>query len=365
VPLTTMAATTVETAHEDMIVRSSPRHAHCTHTVLPSCPACAPRAFFSPPPRPRGSSATRSAHSHGFAAQHDSQFDYYGSKLATASSDRTVRVFSVTAGQQPQPLATLHGHEGPVWQVAWAHPKWGTVLASCSYDRKVIIWQSKPGAPTAWDQVFKHADHMGSVNSIAWCPHEYGLELACASSDGKVSVLTHRPDDQWDVKMLDTQQVGVNAVSWESASGPDVSANSKRLVTAGCDNTVKIWKVDASSEWVEEAKLGREVGGHEDWVRDVAWAPSLGLPGSTIASCSQDKKVVIWKETEPGKWVGADLAEKFAAPVWRVSWSLTGNILAVSCGDNSVTLWKESVAGGTYEKLSDVAAAAVQQAASS
>ena len=71
--------------------------------------------------------------------QHDSQFDYYGSKLATASSDRTVRVFSVTAGQQPQPLATLHGHEGPVWQVAWAHPKWGTVLASCSYDRKVIV----------------------------------------------------------------------------------------------------------------------------------------------------------------------------------------------------------------------------------
>ena len=58
------------------------------------------------------------------------------------------------------------------------------------------------------------------------------------------------------------------------------------------------------------------------------------------------------------------MAEKFAAPVWRVSWSLTGNILAVSCGDNSVTLWKESVAGGTYEKLSDVAAAEVQAAAS-
>ena len=36
----------------------------------------------------------------------------------------------------------LHfSHEGPVWQVAWAHPKFGSILASCSYDGTVIIWQ--------------------------------------------------------------------------------------------------------------------------------------------------------------------------------------------------------------------------------
>ena len=28
-------------------------------------------------------------------------------------------------------------HEGPVWQLSWAHPKFGNILASCSYDRKV------------------------------------------------------------------------------------------------------------------------------------------------------------------------------------------------------------------------------------
>lgn len=32
-------------------------------------------------------------------------------------------------------------HEGPVWQVAWAHPSFGPILASCSYDGKVIIWK--------------------------------------------------------------------------------------------------------------------------------------------------------------------------------------------------------------------------------
>lgn len=260
-----------------------------------------------------------------------------------------------------QPLATLRAHEGPVWQVAWAHPKWGTLLASCSYDRKVIIWQGQ--SPTAWQPVHTHAEHMGSVNSISWCPHEHGLELACASSDGKVSILTHRADDGWDVKWLDTKQVGVNAVSWESTTGDGDGA--RRFASAGCDNTIRVWKLNAASgEWEPEGeKLGEAAGsGHSDWVRDVAWAPALGGGTvATIASCSQDQRVIIWKETAPGAgWTPTPL-EKFGGPVWRVSWSLTGNILAVSCGDNSVTLWKESVGGqGAFEKLSDVEAAAVQ-----
>jgi WD40 repeat protein len=32
-------------------------------------------------------------------------------------------------------------HEGPVWMVAWAHPSFGSMLASCSHDHKVIIWK--------------------------------------------------------------------------------------------------------------------------------------------------------------------------------------------------------------------------------
>jgi WD40 repeat protein len=36
---------------------------------------------------------------------------------------------------------TLTGHEGPVWQVSWAHPKFGALLASCSFDHTVMIWK--------------------------------------------------------------------------------------------------------------------------------------------------------------------------------------------------------------------------------
>jgi len=40
---------------------------------------------------------------------------------------------------------------------------------------------------------------------------------------------------------------------------------------------------EENDQWVEEQKLE----GHCDWVRDVAWAPSVGLPRTVIASCSQ------------------------------------------------------------------------------
>ena len=103
-------------------------------------------------------------------------------------------------------------------------------------------------------------------------------------------------------------QLGCNAVSWAPSVNPgslvdvrliiiiiiiinfflfqgnsrSVPSTCKRLVTGGGDNSVKVWREEGDS-WIMEDKLE----GHTDWVRDVAWAPSIGLPISRIASCSQ------------------------------------------------------------------------------
>jgi len=124
---------------------------------------------------------------------HDSQFDYYSKRLATCSSDRTVKIFDVT-GDIYHNSATLLGHEGPVWQVSWAHPKFGVILASCSYDGSVLVHKEAP--QNVWTKVYESKMHDLSVNSVAWAPHELGLVLACASSDGKVSIVEYK-DDQW------------------------------------------------------------------------------------------------------------------------------------------------------------------------
>lgn len=83
--------------------------------------------------------------------------------------------------------------------------------------------------------------------------------------------------------------------------------------------------------------------GHQDWVRDVAWAPSI-LPKSYIATASQDKTVIIWSSsTAQGPW--KKIVLQMDTVLWRVSWSLSGNVLAISGGDNKVTLWKETLKG--------------------
>lgn len=150
--------------------------------------------------------------------------------------------------------------------------------------------------------------------------------------------------------MFPAHSIGVNSVSWAPPSvfgslvqtGGQQTQETRRFVSGGSDNLVKIWKFDAElNTYTSETVLE----GHTDWVRDVAWSPSV-LSKSYIASASQDKTVIIWTQEGNGPWKKTLLrSEKFLDVVWRVSWSLSGNVLAVSGGDNKVTLWKENLKG--------------------
>jgi len=278
---------------------------------------------------------------------HDAQPDYYGKRVATCSSDRTIKIFEGSNESNYTQVAELKGHEGPVWQVCWGHPKFGVILASCGYDRKVIVW--KEAAKNIWEKIHVYEGHELSVNSLAFAPHEFGLALACASSDGHVSVLSYSPAEaKWDAQRFQAHQIGVNSISWAPAVAPGALLRSgsiaqppvRRFVTGGCDNLVKIWRHSPQdNQWRCEDKLKA----HQDWVRDVAWSPNMGSTASVIASCSQDKTVIIWTQEDSSKGWEPRPLHTFSEVVWRVSWSLTGNILAVSSADNKVTLWKESL----------------------
>lgn len=275
---------------------------------------------------------------------HDAVLDYYGKRLATCSSDKTIKIFEVE-NDEHKLLTTLSGiHEGPVWQVSWAHPKFGVILASASYDGKVCIWKEE-SHQGKWNVIDQHTYHSASVNSVAWAPHEYGAQLLITSSDGKVSVLEFKEDATTSFIAIErAHAIGVNSGSWAPPYKNEATGQvERRFVTGGSDNLVKIWKFNQESNNYE---LEHTLEGHSDWVRDVSWSPS-SLVRSYIASASQDKTVIIWSQDKPGsKWTKKFLTEeKFPDVVWRANWSLSGNILAVSGGDNKVTLWRENLDG--------------------
>lgn len=294
---------------------------------------------------------------------HDAQANYYGTKLATCSSDHTIKIYQLN-GNQSKLLTELHGHLGAVWQLDWSHPEYENLLASCSYDKKVIIWKEEDNGH--WKSIKEFKEHDASVSSIQWAPREFGLMLACASSDGSISIIKRTAHDDWEARKIpNAHSRGVNSISWAppissvsifrptSTSAPGSGDSTaplrrptlvKRFVSGGCDNLCKIWKYDDDrDEWVAE----RDLENHTDWVRDVAWAPSIGLPKTYIASCSQDKKVIIWTNNDGpdgSEWESRVLND-FNDIVWHVSWSIMGNILAISSGENQVSLWKEDISG--------------------
>ncbi|KAH3902658.1 probable Protein transport protein SEC13 [Saccharomycodes ludwigii] len=269
---------------------------------------------------------------------HDAVLDYYGKRLATCSSDKTIKIFEVSQDSQTL-VDTLIAHEGPVWQVDWAHPKFGIILASCSYDGKIIIWKEDPNT-SKWTQIDTYNVHSASVNSIQWAPHEYGPLLLAASSDGNVSVIEFKDNGTTEPIIINAHAIGVNTASWAPVAAS--FDNVRRFVSGGADNLVKIWKYDQDAHtYVLEETLE----GHSDWVRDVSWSPSV-LTRSYLASVSQDRTCIIWTQENGKKWNKTLLKnEKFPDVLWRASWSLSGNILAVSGGDNKITLWKENLEG--------------------
>lgn len=234
------------------------------------------------------------------------------------------------------------------------------ILASCSFDGSVLIHRET--RPRDWTLLHaaRHL-HESSVNSVAFCPHEYGLRVAAASSDGRVSILTHQPDNSWSTDYITDNPLGVNSVSWapmgaysgESSTTDAVTpTDHPRLVTGGCDNRIRFWvEQPETGQWVEDPScpVSKAIG-HSDWVRDVAWAPPIIPNVNMVASCSEDRTVLIWTQKGQSQEWEATPLHTFGGPVWRLSWSTkTGHILAVSSGDSDVSLWKKGIDGKWYQ----------------
>ena len=215
-----------------------------------------------------------------------------GKTLASASYDRTIRLWEAASGQ---PLRTLEGHRGSVRSVAWSPD--GKTLASASYDRTIRLWEAASGQPLRTLE-----GHESGVRSVAWSPD--GKTLASASSDRTIRLWEAAGGQP--LRTLEGHESGVRSVAW--------SPDGKTLASASGDRTIRLWEA-ASGQPL------RTLEGHRGSVRSVAWSPD----GKTLASASDDGTIRLW-EAAGGQPLRT--LEGHESGVLSVAWSPDGKTLA-------------------------------------
>lgn len=122
---------------------------------------------------------------------HDVAFDFYGRRMATCSSDQSVKIWDLNEDGEWVCTASWKTHCGSVWKVTWAHPEFGQIIATCSFDRTAAIWEesvsdSGHGIHSTWIKRAGLVDSRTSVMDIKFAPKIQGLQLATCSAGGVV-----------------------------------------------------------------------------------------------------------------------------------------------------------------------------------
>ncbi|XP_065790257.1 POC1 centriolar protein homolog B isoform X4 [Muntiacus reevesi] len=210
-------------------------------------------------PDKRGKSSEFKAHT---APVRSVDFSADGQFLATASEDKSIKVWNM---YRQRFLYSLYRHTH--WVRCAKFSPDGRLIVSCSEDKTIKIWDT-----TNKQCVNNFSDFVGFANFVAFNPN--GTCIASAGSDHTVKI--------WDIrvnKLLQHYQVhsgGVNCLSFHPSGN--------YLITASSDGTLKILDL-------LEGRLIYTLQGHTGPVFTVSFSKG----GELFTSGGADAQVLLWR----------------------------------------------------------------------
>ena len=63
----------------------------------------------------------------------DMSYDWFGRRLAIVTAERKIKIYELNNKKVWKKSSEFMGHNGPIWKVKWAHPDFGTIIATCRH----------------------------------------------------------------------------------------------------------------------------------------------------------------------------------------------------------------------------------------
>ena len=257
-------------------------------------------------------------------------------QIVTAGQDATAIVWETESGKRLSPA--FRGHRGPIYSATFSPD--GREVVTGGYDHRILIWNPRDIEPESFKNLTRdggtvvpdpkyHAldGHADAVRSVAFAAGTGASLLVSAGQDNTVRV--------WD--FANRRPVKAFRGHGGSVQAATILADGKAVLSASHDGVVRQWSIDNYEEL--RTLQGRVLAGHQDAILAAAYSKDQKL----VVTASRDRTARTW-DAGTGK-PGMTFEEGHAYLASTALFFPDGRRLLTAAVDNTARLWDVGTGG--------------------